>query len=140
MCLPWEEGEPFCFQFQAGETGSNLIVCEPFDTGTATGLGSLGKVRLLEKPHTGSNYLMQEMGFQIARKHAAQLRKICFVTGILIPILLIGLMVMGLTAGGYAILTLAAAISAGVGVVFERWLFFAEAKHTVMLYYGATDA
>lgn len=37
MCLPWEEGEPFCFQFQAGETGSNLIVCEPFDTGTATG-------------------------------------------------------------------------------------------------------
>jgi len=24
-----------------------------------------------------------------------------------------------------------------VGVMVERWLFFAEAKHTVTLYYGA---
>jgi DMSO reductase anchor subunit len=23
------------------------------------------------------------------------------------------------------------------GVMIERWLFFAEAKHTTMLYYGA---
>ena len=30
-----------------------------------------------------------------------------------------------------------AATSAAVGLVAERWLFFAEAKHTVMLYYGA---
>ena len=26
---------------------------------------------------------------------------------------------------------------AAVGLVAERWLFFAEAKHTVTLYYGA---
>ncbi len=26
------------------------------------------------------------------------------------------------------------------GVQIERWLFFAEAKHTVMLYYGAATA
>lgn len=108
-------------------------------TGTATGLGGLGKVRLLEKPHSGSNYLMQEMGFQIARKHADQLRKITFVTAIVIPVVLIGLVTFGIT-GGMEILSLAAVISAGVGVVFERWLFFAEAKHTVMLYYGATEA
>ncbi|MEE8275683.1 MAG: hypothetical protein V3R75_00830 [Alphaproteobacteria bacterium] len=25
-------------------------------------------------------------------------------------------------------------------VLIERWLFFAEAKHTVMLYYGAATA
>lgn len=37
MCLPWEEGEPFCFQFKAGETGSNLLTCLPIKTGTATG-------------------------------------------------------------------------------------------------------
>jgi DMSO reductase anchor subunit len=30
-----------------------------------------------------------------------------------------------------------AVVSAGLGLVVERWLFFAEAKHTVMLYYGA---
>ena len=31
---------------------------------------------------------------------------------------------------------LLAAIVAMVGVLIERWLFFAEAKHTVTLYYG----
>jgi len=27
-------------------------------------------------------------------------------------------------------------VSTGVGVVIERWLFFAEAEHVVNLYYG----
>ena len=27
-----------------------------------------------------------------------------------------------------------------LGVLVERWLFFAEAKHVVTLYYGATTA
>lgn len=108
--------------------------------GTATGLGHLGRVRLLDKPHTGSNYLMQEMGFSIARKHAAQLRKIAFVTAFIIPVVLIGVLWFSAVSSGLMILTLGAAISAAVGVVFERWLFFAEAKHTVMLYYGAPDA
>jgi DMSO reductase anchor subunit len=30
-----------------------------------------------------------------------------------------------------------AVLSAALGLVVERWLFFAEAKHTVTLYYGA---
>jgi DMSO reductase anchor subunit len=30
-----------------------------------------------------------------------------------------------------------AAVSVSIGVVLERWLFFAEAQHKVMLYYGA---
>jgi DMSO reductase anchor subunit len=30
-----------------------------------------------------------------------------------------------------------AVASAALGLVVERWLFFAEAKHTVTLYYGA---
>jgi len=33
-----------------------------------------------------------------------------------------------------------AALSAGAGVLIERWLFFAEAKHAVTLYYGAGEA
>jgi DMSO reductase anchor subunit len=28
----------------------------------------------------------------------------------------------------------------GLGLVVERWLFFAEAEHVVMLYYGADAA
>ena len=33
-----------------------------------------------------------------------------------------------------------AAASATLGVVIERWLFFAEAEHVAMLYYGAEVA
>jgi DMSO reductase anchor subunit len=33
-----------------------------------------------------------------------------------------------------------AALSHLAGLVVERWLFFAEAKHTVTLYYGARAA
>ena len=34
---------------------------------TATGLGAIGKVRLLERPHMTENYLTREMGFRVAR-------------------------------------------------------------------------
>ena len=36
----------------------------------ATGLGHLGKVRALEPPHTQPNFIMREMGYRVARKHA----------------------------------------------------------------------
>ena len=35
---------------------------------------------------------------------------------------------------------LAAVISVTVGTWIERWLFFAEARHTASLYYGETQA
>jgi len=41
-------------------------------------------------------------------------------------------------SGGTGALAAALAVaSAALGLVVERWLFFAEAKHTVTLYYGA---
>ena len=43
---------------------------------SATALGSRGRVRRFENPHTEENYLLKEMGFQIARKHARRLRRI----------------------------------------------------------------
>jgi len=106
---------------------------------SATGLGDLGKVRLLDPPTMTENFVQREMGFSIARKHAQKLRRICFFTYFLIPIVL-----TGLTSNGEPWLaipgTLLAAISVSVGVVVERWLFFAEAKHVSMLYYGAEAA
>ena len=39
---------------------------------SATGLGHLGLVRMVEPPHTQTNYLLSEMGYVIGRKHAAQ--------------------------------------------------------------------
>lgn len=106
---------------------------------TATGLGHLGKVRLLDPPHTGSNYLMSEMGYQIARKHAIKLRRIAFALGIFVPFFLT-LIAIVLAGPLSSIAVVLAAVSAAAGVLVERWLFFAEAKHVVTLYYGATEA
>jgi len=102
---------------------------------SATGLGHLGTVRLFEAPHTSENYLMKEMGFHIARKHATKLRRIALLLGFAIPLTLslISLNPPGRIAAAAAIL---AAVFATLGVLVERWLFFAEAKHTVTLYYG----
>ena len=42
---------------------------------------------------------------------------------------------------GLAILgTLLAVLSMVIGLLIERWLFFAEAEHVSMLYYGADAA
>jgi len=102
---------------------------------SATGLGHIGKVRLFEAPHTQENFLNKEMGYRIARKHAAKLRRIALVGGWLVPagFVLLSLVlpsVLGLFA---AILAVALGL---VGTLVERWLFFAEAKHAVTLYYG----
>jgi len=103
---------------------------------SATALGRRGRVQMLEPPHTEENYLLQEMGYRIARKHRVRLRFIARVTGFALPALLTVVALIG--SGGTATLAAAlAAASAALGLVIERWLFFAEAKHTVMLYYGA---
>ena len=41
---------------------------------------------------------------------------------------------------GLRLLAVPGALAASAGVLVERWLFFAEARHTVMLYYGAEAA
>lgn len=106
---------------------------------SATGLGALGKVRLFAAPHTEENYLLKEMGYRIARKHAAKLRRIALVMGFAAPFLLILLSLSVPGAAGTVLICLAA-LANGVGTGAERWLFFAEAKHTVTLYYGAAQA
>ena len=106
----------------------------PSTVESATGLGRRGRVRMLEPPHTEANYLLQEMGFRIARKHAGRLRAIARIVGFGLPLLLTLLAL--LLPGGVPAAALAVA-SAALGVVVERWLFFGEAKHTVTLYYGA---
>jgi DMSO reductase anchor subunit len=110
---------------------------------TATGLGHLGKVRLLDAPHTEENYLMREMGFRVARKHALSLRILATLGAFLLPLMLTVLAGAAVTndLGPLAIvLTIGAAAATTAGLLTERWLFFAEAKHTVTLYYGASRA
>lgn len=97
-----------------------------------------GDVSVLELPHTSDNYLMKEMGFKVARKHADKLRRISHVLGFALPLAmsLLAMFVSGYVALGAVIIAWG---SCSLGILTERWLFFAEAKHTVNLYYGATS-
>jgi DMSO reductase anchor subunit len=97
---------------------------------TATGLGTIGKVRSLMPPHTSENYLQKEMGFVVARRHAIKLRYFSIFFGALLPIVCV---IFGGSSAG--ILSMATIFHI-IGIFVERWLFFAEAKHVVTLYYG----
>lgn len=107
---------------------------------SATGLGAFGKVRLLEAPHTTENYLLKEMGFRVARKHASKLRGIATQLAFSTPA---GMLILAAFFEGRPAVMLASVVAAAAGLVgvgIERWLFFAEARHTVTLYYGAEAA
>jgi DMSO reductase anchor subunit len=111
----------------------------PSTAGTATGLGRFGKVRLLEAPHSSPNYLMKEMGFEIARKHAGALRRAVVILAFFGPVAL-AIMALFVGGAGATVFAVLAVVSAGGGVAAERWLFFAEARHVVMLFYGGGPA
>ncbi|WP_378950474.1 dimethyl sulfoxide reductase anchor subunit family protein [Mesorhizobium sp. ANAO-SY3R2] len=103
---------------------------------SATGLGNIGRVRLFERPHVNENYLTREMGFKVARKHALKLSKLALVAGGALPVLL---MIAAIVAGVGGVAVVAAGLAVffyALGLVVERWLFFAEARHAVMNYYG----
>ena len=100
---------------------------------TATGLGALGKVDLLEPPHTSPNYLMKEMVYRIGRKHARKLRRIALSLGAVIPAVFL---LVFASVGGSWVFPLLAVLTHLAGVFAERWLFFAEAEHVISLYYG----
>lgn len=104
---------------------------------TATGLGEIGRVRLFEAPHTSPNYLMKEMIFVVGRRHARKLRLIAAVLGAALPLVAVAL---SLALGGAWPLLLVGIASNAAGMLAERWLFFAEARHTVALYYGHGEA
>jgi DMSO reductase anchor subunit len=111
----------------------------PSSPESATGLGNIGKVRLFEAPHTEENYLMREMGFTIARKHADKLRRLSLLALFAAPLVLVLIAIlMNGVAAAFA-LVVAVALAAA-GVLVERWLFFAEARHVVTLFYGARAA
>jgi DMSO reductase anchor subunit len=96
---------------------------------TATGLGDLGKVRLLEAPHSGENYLTREMVHVIGRKHGLKLRVIAALCLGIIPVA----MLLFLTINHFSVVLII--ILHVIGLFVSRWLFFAEAEHVVGLYY-----
>ena len=89
-----------------------------------------GRVRAFEPPHTGTNYLLDEMVHVVGRKHAMKLRIIAFVLFAALPWAILVILPAG------AVATTLALVVHLSGVLVARWLFFSEAEHVVGLYYG----
>jgi sulfite dehydrogenase (quinone) subunit SoeC len=99
----------------------------------AIGLPQRREVRPLDAPHFTENYVLHEMGFAIARRHAARLRSLALIFGFALPLVLSILAGLG---DAPAAVTALALICAALGLLLERWLFFAEATHVSALFYG----
>lgn len=106
---------------------------------TATGLDRFGKVRLFEAPHTEENYLLKEMGYQVARRHASKLRLYAQLFAFIAPAGLV-LATVKLAPETTTAAAVTAAASIALGLLIERWLVFAQARHVVTLYYDRGSA
>ena len=116
-------------QVYAWLNGDKLFMKAGSDLKSATGLGNIGEVRLLERPHTGTNYLLKEMVYVVGRKHRIRLRLIGFVLVGFFPGLVLLLFSPNL------LLLILVFLMHLIGMSLIRWLFFAEAEHVVGLYY-----
>ncbi|MEO8739961.1 MAG: DmsC/YnfH family molybdoenzyme membrane anchor subunit [Casimicrobiaceae bacterium] len=95
---------------------------------------SVAQARLFDVGHSHGTFLTNEFGFTLARRHATALRSAALALGFGLPALAIAV-----DARGAALLFTVAALCM-VGLLAERWLFFAEARHTVRLYHGDARA
>jgi DMSO reductase anchor subunit len=99
----------------------------------AIGLPKDREVRPLDAPHFTENYVLREMGFVVARRHGARLRRIALGLGFGAPLGLCLLASLSVLPRAATAVALACAV---MGLLTERWLFFAEATHVSALYYG----
>jgi DMSO reductase anchor subunit len=103
----------------------------PATRGDAVGLPAR-TATVFERPHTEANYLTREMGYVVARRHSRSLRRLALILDTRVPLLCVfAASVVPEPALGDS----AAAVTAVAGAFVERWLFFAQAKHLVTLYY-----
>lgn len=111
------------------------------DAGRALGLP--GRVRLLDAGHAHPTFVTDEFGYVLSQDRARLLRACSLALGFAVPVALLlapGAMLLAqgalrLPAGGVA---LPAAACCLAGLLVERWLFFAEARHVVLAYQGRT--
>ncbi len=99
---------------------------------TATGFKN-ATVRLLDVGHSAGTFLTDEFGFTVSRGTLTLLRILTLILAFVIPGFAVWLVING---SGLAIVFPTALVAAYVGLLMERWLFFAEARHVVNLYHG----
>lgn len=98
--------------------------------------GALGlsrtRVRLLDVGHSHGTFLTDEFGQQVSRPAAMALRGAVILLAFVLPMLLL----LYSLNGQPPVWTALAALVMLIGLFIERWLFFAEGRHVVMLYHG----
>ena len=92
---------------------------------------TVAQARLFDVGHSHGTFLTDEFGFVLARRNAVALRIAALSAGFGVPALWIA------SGAANALVAWLAAIVCLAGLLAERWLFFAEAQHTVRLYHGA---
>ncbi len=90
-------------------------------------------VRLLDVGHTAGTFLTDEFGYQVARARLIVLRWLVLLLAFVLPALMLW---AGIHVLPVVLASTIAVVSAFAGVLIERWLFFAEARHVVNLYHG----
>lgn len=91
-----------------------------------------GQVRLLDVGHSAGTFLTNEFMFELARDRALQFRWAMWILGFILPLLLLLISASSVTVWIAALFNL-------IGLLCERWLFFAEAQHVVRLYHGQSS-
>jgi len=111
--------------------GTTLSHAVGVDAGVrAPGAPATVRARLFDAGHSRGTFLTHEFGFVFARRYATILRAIALGLGFGLPLVYL------IWGGGLWQASLAVALCCIVGLLVERWLFFAEARHTVRLYHG----
>jgi sulfite dehydrogenase (quinone) subunit SoeC len=110
---------------------SRVPATEKLQLGDALGIKE-GRVRLLDSGHTHGTFLTNEFGFRVARERAAVLTSWSLVLAFIVPLVIV-VIESSLSAKGMLGL---AALLCFIGLLIERWMFFANARHVVMRYHG----
>ena len=100
--------------------------CEDIQVGNATGF-SRARARLLDAGHTGATFLTHEFIYHCPAATLRRRRILALTLTFLSPPLALWLPLP---------LAVAAALAMFAGLLLERWLFFAEARHSVRAYHG----
>jgi len=93
-------------------------------------------VRLLDVGHTGGTFLTDEFGYKVAERKLFRIKILSIFLGFIIPFFLI--YAYSFIYENIALCSLAILLSF-IGMISERWLFFAQAKHVVNLYHGVEN-
>jgi DMSO reductase anchor subunit len=98
---------------------------------TATGF-SQAQVRLLDAGHNADTFLTKEFVFDVGARKLLKLRRLMLLLAFVLPLTIVAIAFYT----PFPSIAYLAFISLVAGLLVERWLFFAEARHVVRLYHG----